>query len=76
MTPEDAGAESPSLSPDGRFVNYLSRRAGRNRVELLMTDIDANTTEVLGVYGGPGAWSRDSKTLAYALERPDSTASR
>ena len=71
VTPEDAGAESPSLSPDGRFVGYSSRRPGRTRVDLLMTDIDANTTEVLGVYGSPVAWSRDSKTLAYALERPD-----
>ena len=36
-----------------------------------MTDIDANTTEVLGVYGIAGAWSPDGKTFAYNLERPD-----
>ena len=71
VTSEDAGAEQAALSPDGRFVSYSSRRPGRSRVELLMTDIDANTTEVLGDYGSLGAWSPDSKTLAYALERPD-----
>jgi Tol biopolymer transport system component len=71
ITPEDTLPEGAALSPDGRFVGYSSSRRGSRRVELLLADIDANTSEVVGVDGGFGAWSPDSKTFAYALERPD-----
>jgi len=70
LTPEEGGVEGATLSPDGRFVAYGIRRAGSRDVEARVTDIDANTTEVLGVTGS-AAWSPDSKTLAYALARPD-----
>lgn len=63
--------EGSALSPDGRFVAFTRRRSGSTGVDMLLADIDANTTGVFGVDAYPGAWSPDSRTLAYALGRPD-----
>jgi Tol biopolymer transport system component len=71
LTPEDGRAETSALSADGRFVAFMLRRAGTTRVEMLLTDIDANKTELFAVDAAPGAWSPDGRTLAYALSRPD-----
>ena len=71
VTPEEGSVDVAALSPDGRFAAYSLRRAGRNRVEMLLTDIDSSTTELFGVDALPGAWSPDSRTLAYLLSRPD-----
>lgn len=71
LTPEEGGVDGFALSPDGRFAAYALRRAGRNRVEMLLTDIDSRKTELFGVDAAPGAWSPDSRRLAYSLIRPD-----
>ena len=71
LTPEEGNVDVAALSPDGRFAAYSLRRAGRRRVEMLLTDIDSSKTEVFGIDALPLAWSPDSRTLAYLLSRPD-----
>ena len=66
-----AAPEHSALSPDGRFAAVTMRRAGTARVELLLVDIDSNKSEVFAVDAISPAWSPDSRTLAYALSRPD-----
>jgi serine/threonine protein kinase/Tol biopolymer transport system component len=71
LTPEDARARDAALSPDGRFAAYVLGRAGSPRYELLLTDIDANKTELVGINAVGPAWSWDSQWLVYLVPRGD-----
>ena len=70
LTPEEGSVDVAALSPDGRFAAYSLRRAGRRRVEMLLTDIDSSQTELFGIDALPLAWSPDSRTLAYHSTDP------
>ena len=71
FTPEDGRAQSVSISPDGRLAAFTLVRAGRSRAELMVTDLDANKTELFASSAFGTAWGPDSRTLAYNLVRPD-----
>ncbi len=71
ITGEDGLVSDAALSPDGRLVAYTMWRSGGNRFEMLLTDIDANKTELFAMNASAGAWSRVGRTLAYELFRPE-----
>jgi Tol biopolymer transport system component len=71
ITAIGTGVENCRMSPDGRFVAYTLRAPGGRRWEMLLTDIDSGETEIFGVNALAGAWSFDSRTLAYNPSRPE-----
>jgi eukaryotic-like serine/threonine-protein kinase len=72
VSPEDGDVTSLDLSPDGRTVAYGLRRAGSDRADLWLTQIDSGTSELFAQNAGHGpSWSPDGKMIAYNLNRPD-----
>jgi Tol biopolymer transport system component len=71
ITAIHTGVEESTMSPDGRLVAYFLRAPGASRWEMLLTEIETGRTEIFGTNALPGAWSFDSRTLAYNPSRPD-----
>ena len=71
ITAIHTGVQTSTMSPDGRLVAYFLQAPGASRWEMLLTEIDTGKTEIFGTNASPGAWSFDSRTLAYNLSRPD-----
>jgi Tol biopolymer transport system component len=71
MSPEEGAVTSWDLSPDGRRIAYGLKRAGSDRTDLWLTDIDTGASELLAQNGLGPTWSPDGKMIAYNLFRPD-----
>ena len=71
VTPEEGLVEASDLSPDGRRVAYLLRRAGTTRKDLWTVDVESGRHDVLAQGVVAARWSRDSRSIAYSLFRLD-----
>ena len=71
VSPEEGEVTPSDLSPDGRTIAFGLRRAGSDRADLWLTDIDTGASELLAENAFGPCWSPDGRTLAYNLFRPD-----
>jgi WD40-like Beta Propeller Repeat len=71
VSPEDAEvSDAADLSPDGRAVVYQMTRAGSDRRDLWLTQIDSGKSELFAHNAWNPCWSPDGRMLAYNLFRP------
>jgi dipeptidyl aminopeptidase/acylaminoacyl peptidase len=79
LTFDEAGASSPAWSPDGRYISFLSARAGGNgeprpQVWIMRAD-GGEASKVTDAKDGVTsyAWSPDAKRIAYVSREPEGT---
>lgn len=67
LTGDDWWKSDPAWSPDGRYLSYSTDRAGKLDIWLrdLATGEDRQLTNLPGAAAVSGAWSRDSRFLAF-----------
>ncbi|MGH9346570.1 MAG: prolyl oligopeptidase family serine peptidase [Vicinamibacterales bacterium] len=78
LTFDEAGANAPAWSPDGRFISFLSRRgsgeARRPQIWILRTD-GGDAVRLTDVTDRDGvssyAWSPDGTRIAYVTRDPE-----
>jgi len=72
VSPEEGGAQrGGDISPDGRRIAYGLTRAGSDRVDLWLTEIESGASELLAQNALGPSWSPDGKMIAYNLFRRD-----
>ena len=65
-----AAEHSPSLSPDGRWIAYVSDESGRSEVYVARFSDGGGQQRVTVSGGWEPLWSRDGRELFYAEQNP------
>ena len=72
ITSEAGNELFPAVSPDGKFISYMSAKSDRMHLMIKNTadqqNIEINHEEGVGV--GPATWSFDGKFIAYLVATP------
>jgi serine/threonine protein kinase/Tol biopolymer transport system component len=71
VSPDEGEARDAALAPDGRAVAYTLRRAGSDRADLWLTDLDSGRSELFARHAVGPCWSPEGTMIAYSLFRPD-----
>lgn len=64
VSPEEGIVTNPDLSPDGRTIAYVLKRAGSKRADLWVTQIDSGESGQLAQNAWGPCWSRDGSHLS------------
>ena len=71
VTPEDTDVGNLRLLPDGSLL-YSSMREGRQRMDVMLTDVQTGRTRLIAQHAAGIAASPDGRTFTYRLTRPRS----